>query len=160
MSEARPERSARFFFYGTLMDRDVLEAVLGRPVPVAAMRPAFLPGFRRRRRCGASYPVVLPEKSSTVEGIVMAGLGASDVAALVRYEGPAYRCARLDVRLADGRMVSATVFLPEAGCEATAEAWDLRTWRRRFARSYVRRVRRTRRAPSSDGWRMPGTPEQ
>ena len=49
----------RFFFYGTLRDRDVMALVLGRRLPPAAFAPASLPGHARRRAKGASYPIVV-----------------------------------------------------------------------------------------------------
>jgi hypothetical protein len=35
-----------FFFYGTLMDRDLLSKVVGRRVWPRALKPARLPGYR------------------------------------------------------------------------------------------------------------------
>ena len=48
----------RFFFYGTLLDRDVTALVLGRRLPPQAFVPATLPGHSRWRVQGGSYPVV------------------------------------------------------------------------------------------------------
>ena len=36
----------RFFFYGTLMDRDLLSLVLGRRVEQRTLKPALLRGYR------------------------------------------------------------------------------------------------------------------
>ena len=56
------------FFFGTLMDLDVLTYLLERPVDVADLRPATIQGFRRARAAGASYPVLVPEPGSQVDG--------------------------------------------------------------------------------------------
>lgn len=56
------------FFFGTLMDLDVLTYLLERPVDVADLRPATIQGFRRARATGASYPVLVPEPGSRVDG--------------------------------------------------------------------------------------------
>jgi Gamma-glutamyl cyclotransferase, AIG2-like len=49
----------RFFFYGTLLDRDVMALVLGRRLPPAAYAAAVLRGHARRRAKGASYPTLM-----------------------------------------------------------------------------------------------------
>ena len=48
------------FFFGTLMDLDVLAYLLERPVDLDDLRPATITGFRRVRALGASYPVLVP----------------------------------------------------------------------------------------------------
>ena len=90
----------RFFFYGTLLDRDVTALVLGRRLPASAFTPAALPGHARRRVRGASYPIAVRDPKSEVAGAVVGGLSARDVARLAAYEGPRYRIAPLKVRIA------------------------------------------------------------
>ena len=48
-----------YFFYGTLMDRDVLNIVSGLNLAPARLRPARLPGYRRVRVQDVQYPAVL-----------------------------------------------------------------------------------------------------
>ena len=43
-----------FFFFGTLMDRDVLAAVLDRPVAGDELSRAWLHGYRRVRAANTS----------------------------------------------------------------------------------------------------------
>lgn len=85
--EALQLRTARlrYFFYGTLMDRAVLAAVLGR-APAAPPRAAILHGYRRMFRHGASYPVLAPAAGEAVSGVVVEGLAGDAGAAL---PGPA-----------------------------------------------------------------------
>ena len=83
----------RFFFYGTLLDRDVTALVLGRRLPPQAFVPATLPNHARRRVEKGSYPIVVPDPREDVPGAVVRGLSDRDVAFLAAYEGPGYRIA-------------------------------------------------------------------
>ncbi len=131
-----------FFFYGTLIDVDVLHAVVGRPIPRAARRLAEVHGWQRIVRAGASYPLLLPEESGRVDGVLVSGLGSTDVARLIHFEGDDYRLDELPVRPRGGGVVRARVFLPQPGIPATAEVWSLNAWQRRHKRRYLARLRR------------------
>jgi len=132
----------RFFFYGTLLDRDVTALVLGRRLPPAAFVPASLPGHARRRAKGATYPVVMRDPRSHVAGVIVGGLSVRDVAHLAAYEGPGYRIVPLQVR-SGGKSVTVKVFEPVVSrLQPSAEAWDLVLWQRRHKRAFVGRLRR------------------
>jgi hypothetical protein len=131
----------RFFFYGTLLDRDVARLVLGRRLPPTAFIPAALPGHARRRVKGASYPIVVHDRRSEVAGAVVGGLSARDVARLAAYEGPRYRIAPLKVRIG-GAMTMVSVFAPlEERFQPTSGDWNLTAWQRRYKRAFLARVR-------------------
>ena len=72
----------RFFFYGTLLDCDVMALVLRRRLPPAAFVPASLPGHARRRAKDATYPIVVRDPRGTVPGTIVGGLSTRDVARL------------------------------------------------------------------------------
>jgi hypothetical protein len=132
----------RFFFYGTLLDPDVMALVIGRRLSPDRYVAATLPGYARRRAKGASYPIVLRDPRAEVEGAVVGGLSAEDVGRLAAYEGPRYRIAPRKVRI-DGAMVSVSVFEPvEERFEPVAGQWDLVVWQRRDKRRFVDRLRR------------------
>ena len=101
----------RFFFYGTLLDRDVMALVIGRRLPPQAYVTAGLPGHARRRAKNATYPIVVTARSGEVPGAVVGGLSHRDVARLAAYEGPGYRIAPLRVK-AQGRMTEVSVVEP------------------------------------------------
>jgi len=138
-----------YFFYGTLMDAQVLHAVLRHPVAKCRLRPAMLVGWRRVHRDGASYPVIVPAFGSVVDGILARRLSVRDSACLREYEGPEYDTARLPVRTPSGRTVLAAVFVPRPSCPVSATPWNYATWQRCSARGFIQRVRRTRRAPTN-----------
>ncbi len=132
----------RFFFYGTLLDRDVMALVLGRRLPPQAFQPAFLPGHARRCVKGASYPIVVRDPVGEVAGMVVSGLSVRDVARLSAYEGPRYRIAPLRVRV-DGRLATVSVFEPvENRFQPTGGDWALAVWQQRYKRDFVGRLRR------------------
>ena len=117
----------RFFFYGTLIDPEILDAVLRRPVDLIRRRAAVLEGYRCVYRRGACYPVLVPETTARVVGTVVSGLTTRDVALLRLYEGPDYEIQEMSVGLSGWRShrVRVNVFLPGTGCEASSEIWTL-----------------------------------
>jgi Gamma-glutamyl cyclotransferase, AIG2-like len=130
----------RFFFYGTLLDRDVTALVLGRRLPPAAFAPAVLPGHARRRIKGGSYPIAVRDAKSEVAGAIVGGLNARDVARLAAYEGPRYRIAPLKVRIA-GALSIVSVFAPlEERFQPTSGAWELTSWQRRHKKAFLARL--------------------
>ncbi|MFO1083601.1 MAG: gamma-glutamylcyclotransferase family protein [Reyranellaceae bacterium] len=132
----------RFFFYGTLLDRDVMALVLGRRLPPAAYAPAILLGHERRRAKGASYPTLIRDPAARVPGAVVGGLSARDVARLSAYEGSGYRIAPLRVLMAGG-MTTVSVFEPVVSrLQPGPEPWSLLLWQQRDKRAFIGRLRR------------------
>jgi len=130
----------RFFFYGTLLDRDVTALVLGRRLPAQAFVPAELPGWSRWRVQGGSYPISLPDRKGSVAGAVVSGLSARDVARLAAYEGAGYRVSPLKVRIA-GALTMVSVFEPIVSkLKPTTRPWDLALWQRQDKKLFVGRL--------------------
>jgi hypothetical protein len=130
----------RFFFYGTLLDRDVTALVLGRRLPPAAFVPAVLPGYSRWRVQGGSYPVSVPDRKGSVTGAMVGGLSARDVARLAAYEGAGYRIASLRARVA-GVLTPVSVFEPIVSkLRPTRRRWDVTLWQRQDKRVFVERL--------------------
>ena len=131
----------RFFFYGTLIEPEILHAVLRRAVHPARRRNAVLRGYRRVYRKGASpTPSSSPMRHPTSKELSVPALTAPDVALLTAYEGPEYEICELPVRLSGNGFVRAKVFLPRAACEASRVPWTLEEWQRRYRRTFVRRL--------------------
>jgi hypothetical protein len=132
----------RFFFYGTLLDPDVMALVIGRRLPPSAFVSAILPGHARRRAKGATYPVVVRDLADRVRGVVVGGLTSRDVARLAAYEGPGYRIAPLKVRVG-GTLATVSVFEPVvARLQPSLSPWDYTLWRGRHKRPFVARLRK------------------
>jgi hypothetical protein len=136
-----------YFFYGTLCDADVQRLVLGyRPGP-RQLRPARLPGYRRKRARGRSYPVLLRAAGGQVAGLLFRPARASDAARLSAYEGPEYVTRILPVRRSHTGGVTAgcnalgraRVFLPTgASLPADVHDWALPRWQRRDKAAFLR----------------------
>ncbi|MFN3401262.1 MAG: gamma-glutamylcyclotransferase family protein [Ferrovibrio sp.] len=134
-----------YFFYGTLCDADVLKLILGyRPSP-RQFRPARLPGWRRKRARGRSYPVLLRATGGWVTGLLFRPARATDAPRLTAYEGPEYITRNLSVRRGQPHLAPraaparARVFLP-AGSSLPAgfNDWALPRWQRRDKAAFLR----------------------
>ncbi len=129
-----------YFFYGTLMDGDVLARVVGQPVPPARMDAAVVEGYRRLYVAGAWYPMLVPEPGGRVEGRLVSGIDAAAAARIANFESDAYELEALPVRAARRGPVRALAFMARPGVAASPEEWDLASWRRRHKRTYLRLV--------------------
>lgn len=132
------EEGVRFFFYGSLMDPDVLCRVLGEPLSPRQLAPAAIRHFRRVTVGGRRYPMLLPHPGGMVDGLAASGLSQRQARRLSIYEGSEYLL--VPVRLADGQ--AAAVYLTKQGTGIDPRSWRLAAWRRRDKRAYLRRIGR------------------
>jgi len=119
-----------YFFFGTLMDREVLELVIGRRIEDAAIRPAHLDGYRLLRAADDPYPALVPAPGSRVRGIVVSGLDAAAVARLEWFEGTEYRARPVEVAFADGARATALIQSPTEALDVGEADWTLAGWTR------------------------------
>ena len=129
------------FFYGTLMDRDVLGRVVGRPFAPERLKPASLAGWRRARALGQPYPIVLADPAGTVEGVVVNRLGPDDVARLRRYEGDGYDLVPTQVTQ-EARARRVHFFRPGAAFRADPKPWDFGQWMAEEKAAFLIRIAR------------------
>ncbi len=128
------------FFFGTLMDREILAHLLARPVRPEELRPAVLAGFRRVAARNASYPVLLPDPAGRVEGVLFRA-GPGDLRRINHYECDEYRAERHEIRTADGETMAAWIFLGrETVMQAGEEPWDLDAWIARHKPGFFARI--------------------
>lgn len=113
------------FFYGTLRDPDVREAVLGR---AAAARPARLDGHALRRIDGTPYPAVVPVRGCSVAGDLVRLHGSAALRRLLAYEGADYRLSARLVRPVQGGVMRAHLFVARGGVRLVRSAWRLDRW--------------------------------
>ena len=134
-----------FFFYGTLLDDDVRETVIGR---VVAGEPAALPKFEVVPAAGGRYPFVVPRPDAETPGQVFRGLSLAEAARLSFYEneGPKYSVRRLAVRLAEGATAKAWIYFATAAVKRGTGAWDPAAWKRVAKPEFLAWARRTMRA--------------
>jgi hypothetical protein len=127
-----------FFFFGTLMDRDVLEIVLGRPIAKDELTAARLRGYRRVRTATRPYPMLKPDPDGVVEGMLLMEPSSRDAARILHFENEEYVARRTTVHPASDRALKARVFfaLPEMG--ATEEPWEPDSWASRHKGVFLR----------------------
>ena len=131
-----------YFFYGTLQDNEVLETVLGRPVPDSAKDIAELGGYIRVRGEDVTYPVVMPVPGGRVVGILVTGIEPGEADRLADFEGSGYDQRTVDVVGKRRGAVAARIFVPNLSVlGASHEAWTLDDWRRRHKSRYLEDVR-------------------
>ena len=116
------------FFFGTLMDLDVLAYLLERPVDLDDLRPASIRGFRRVRAMAASYPVLVPHADGIVAGRLLRRATARDIARINHYESGEYLAELRHVVTFDGSEVAAWLYLGLDHLQASGEPWSLAEW--------------------------------
>ncbi|MGE0152524.1 MAG: gamma-glutamylcyclotransferase family protein [Reyranellaceae bacterium] len=133
----------RFFFFGTLLDEEVLAFVVGRRVPETDKRPAILSGYRRVKAQGVTYPIVVPRAGAEVAGLLVSGLDEAEAKRLIAYEGANYELVTLPVQ-SSGRSREALVFVPvkTGGLVPLDEDWSYEDWQRLHRAGFVARLRR------------------
>lgn len=136
--------AAPYFFYGTLMDRELLARVCGMPIETLHIEPATIAGFRRTGVVGRSYPILVENPGGGVAGILVFGLSARAAMRLDAYEGANYRLAEAEVK-AGQRSVAARYYAfvgATNGLRSDRRDWSLDHWRRRWKRRAMRRAGR------------------
>jgi len=131
-----------YFFYGTLVDLDLLSRVAGQPVGHGATEPAVVHGYRRTGIVGQRYPTMIRDSSSRVVGILVHGLNRRAARRLAAYEGANYRLEPVTVADRAGRPIEALVFLVVTALRSNRRHWRLDLWQRRWKRRAMRRAGR------------------
>src|SRR3954463_6988818 len=78
------------FFYGTLMDLDVLAYLLERPVDLGDLEGARITGLRRMAAHGTRCPGLVPKPGGKVEGRLLRRATVRDIARINHYESEEY----------------------------------------------------------------------
>jgi hypothetical protein len=131
----------RFFFFGSLMDSDVRAAVLGPQAARLRIAPARLVGYRRWSVSGGHYPMLLPDRESEVEGVLVDGIGRRDAARLHFFEGSEYAPAIRPIIASDGAQRTAFVYLSSINLRSDRRAWDFASWQRSYKPRFLHRAK-------------------
>jgi hypothetical protein len=130
-----------FFFFGTLMDRDVLAVVLGREVGTGELAPARLAGMRRVAAAREPYPLLVPDRRGVVEGVLLLRPGRRDEVRIRHFEDEEYVERRVAVRRADGALLTARAFFAIEALGRSDRPWDLASWAALHKEAYLPRCR-------------------
>ena len=128
-----------FFFYGTLMDRAILNRVTGVYFQPFNLRPGILKNFKRVTVKNCNYPAILESEGNEVEGIVVNGITADAVGRLDEFEDNNYERKNVTVALLNRSIVNATAYV--AGSEMLLDdiAWDFDSWYRIHRSEFLKR---------------------
>ena len=129
MDELSRPLAVPFFFFGTLMDIDVLARVVGRRVRPSEFEPALLWGQRRHQVRNAPYPVLRPHRDSHVRGVLFQPRSWDERLRVDHFESGEYEADILRVQ-AGTRMVDALCYLDLADVfEVEPQDWSLHHFR-------------------------------
>jgi gamma-glutamylcyclotransferase (GGCT)/AIG2-like uncharacterized protein YtfP len=130
----------RFFFYGTLMDPEVLGHVLGRKVAAPLLAKALLPGYRRYALARDTYPVAVRVPGGLVEGLTLDGVEAEEAERLAYYESAAYTILAETVMIGSERKRAILFAAERASFDLSADGWSLAIWQRQHKQDFMPRV--------------------
>ena len=133
-----------FFFYGSLMDREMLEAVIDRGSSHLSFMPGVLGGYIAELARGYTFPTLVPRPGSAVEGLVAHGLHDQDVERIAYFEDTEYTPVSHEISTGSGN-VSAKVFMSTATLSSSGERWDFMHWRQHHKPLLVAVTRRVMR---------------
>lgn len=117
----------RVFFFGSLMDTDLVRLVLDREIEDLLFTSAELLGYERRRAKNESFPIIVPTPGGRVEGVLVEGLTSTDVERIRWYESDDYALRPCLVGIEERRH-EAHVFLATETLEPEETAWDFDHW--------------------------------
>jgi len=126
-----------WFFYGSLMDQEVLEIVVGRTVLESEMTIAELPGYRRVTVANETYPALAQTPGKVIEGILIESLDATEALRVMYFEGEEYKPEEVQLQLKNQKPVSAFCFLPAPDLETTDLVWDFGEWRKEHLNDFL-----------------------
>jgi ADP-ribose pyrophosphatase len=116
-----------FFFFGTLRDRDLLAAVIDRPLDGLTFTPGWIGGYAARRAKDETFPVLVEDADDHLPGVVVDGLTETDHARIRFFEDAFYSAETVTVETHAGPRES-RMFLVTDPSQATDEPWSLETW--------------------------------
>lgn len=135
-----PFKPCFFFFYGSLMDPEVLQAVLGL-LEVPAVQEGWVTGFRMKM--WGIYPTLLPHEGGKVFGTAWKVNSLSHLLRLTEYETSAYRWSSCNVELSTGGTLCDCRTFCWAGDPNSQEleegCFDLQRYQKYFKPSVVRK---------------------
>lgn len=118
----------RFFYFGLLRDRQVLELVIDRPIATYPFPPAKLANARLVRLRGQTYPMLVPAPGRWVDGVIVDDLSEADLARILFFESVEYEPKRIEVVGADGAPLAAHAFATTSRAHHDDEDWRFEDW--------------------------------
>ena len=123
-------KTKTLFFYGTLRDHEVREAVIGDQAKQLNLVDGYLIGYKLFRVKNTNYPLIVRKKSSSnkINGLVASGLDKLVIGKLDTFEGKNYTRAEVSVfRNIDNQEIMAEIYVPKKTLQYTEE-WTYEYW--------------------------------
>ncbi len=130
-----------FFLFGSLMDPDIAQVVLGRRLAPRELRAAVLPGYRRLVVAEETYPALAPCVGARVNGVLLRTVSETEVARMRFFESAEFAVQSCRVVLPLGGDAQARVFLASAVLEYSDREWDYARRLRREKQDYLHATR-------------------
>jgi len=128
----------QLFVYGTLRCPKILQAILGR-VPVSF--PAVLDNHATYFVKEATFPGLVTESGSVVEGRVLGELTEQEVVQIDRYEDDFYERTPVMVAFYRQQMEAETYLVPDPQRGILSEVrWDWQTFEKNHLAEYLQRL--------------------
>lgn len=124
------ESAPAIFIYGTLLDKDILRAVLGRNIADNEYLEAEVFGVAKYTYPGDSFPILKPQLNSKAQGAVLFNLSTTDLDRINFYEGDEYGFVEIEAQLADGRKIAAQYNAATDQQIDSQSPWLLSDWQR------------------------------
>lgn len=131
------------FVYGTLMNNEVLEPLLGC---IPQKEAAELAGFECVAVKGAQYPGLKEKKGQRVMGQLLQGLTPGQLEVLDSYEGDEYRRIKIEVSIQDQNKTQATLpchtylFKTELHHLLSEQPWSNEAFRQQHMDDFIKRL--------------------
>jgi hypothetical protein len=120
-----------FFFYGSLMDRELLEVVLDRTTPDLTFTPGWLAGYVAETARGYTFPTLVERRGGRVHGIVTQGLTEDDVERIGYFEDTTeYAPIVADISTAETE-IAVRLYIATTALPSTGEPWSFERWLKR-----------------------------
>lgn len=130
-----------WFFFGSLLDTDVLRIVLDSPLQTLHRQTALLPGFARYRVEQETFPALAAHDESCVEGLLVGGLSEEDGRRICFFEGDEFVLQQHYVQTQDGATHQALVFRATELITLSSEPWHLNHWQQQHKPLYLQMTR-------------------
>ena len=118
------------FFYGTLSDHVVREAVIGDQAKQMNLVDGYLIGYKLYRVKNTNYPLIVRDKSSSnkINGLIATGLDKQMLRKLDMFEGKNYSRSEVSAfRTIDNEEIMAEIYMAKKTLQYT-EAWTYENW--------------------------------
>ncbi len=129
------------FVYGTMLDREVAETVLGRALDPACVYRAWLDDYRVVRLPDDTYPMLIEAPGEHVAGAALYGLGDTDLDRVRFFESYEYDLIECTIRVAHYGDRRALRFGAAQEPPHHPEPWSLQWWRAAYKDRFLRYAR-------------------